>query len=267
VANVQLNGQSSIYLTENTTTPVSATATVDDPNGCNTVFNVTAKMYRSGVSGAQSCSANANNCYSVSCTENTGSCTGAGDTDATYTCSINMQYHADPTDANTPWDAEYWRAYVSAQDAGYLTGNAYSPADVPDVMSLLALMVSPGTISYGNMNPGTTPNDVNVLSSAINTGNVSTDLKLYGTNMTSGVNSISVGEQRYNTSVASYSSSTQLLLDPGVELEMNLPKTTVSATPQYSTYYWGIRVPSPQQAGDYSGVSSFIGVVNELPWP
>jgi hypothetical protein len=267
VSTVRLNNQNNIVLVENTAVPISATADITDNNGCATLFDVIAKIYRSGVANAENCTVNENNCYSVTCAADVGSCTGAGDSSATYTCTAKIQYHADPTDSGTPWSSEYWRAWVKATDAGYLSHNAFSPADVPEILSLLAITVSPATINYGSINPGGVVDPANVLMSVINTGNVSVDTPLYGTNMTSGGNSIEVGRQRYNTAVASYSLGTPLTVDPGVMLDLNIPKTTVFDAPEYKALYWGVQVPTPQQTGIYTSVVSFLGSINALPWP
>ncbi len=134
VTNVQLNNQNDINLTENTTTSVSATATITDPNGYDDINTVTAKIYKSSVSGGKDCTPNDNNCYSVS----SCSLSGCSGNSCTATCTINMQFHADPTDGST----DYWRAWIQATDDESQTGSGYSPADAPDVNSLKALDVS-----------------------------------------------------------------------------------------------------------------------------
>jgi hypothetical protein len=267
VSNVKLNNQNNIDLIENTTTSTSATADISDSSGCSTITNVSAKIYRSGVTNGKDCTANENNCYSVaSCSET--SCVG---NDAVYTCTIDMQFDADPTDANTPWTSEYWRAYIEASD-GSLTGSGYSPADAPDVNSLLALEVT-NAINYGSLNSGDKNDPLDKITTVTATGNVSLDVTLYGTNMctdypTCLVHTMAVGKQKYAlSSSTAYSSATSLLVDPGAEAELNCPKTTDSSNKQTKDIWWGIEIPNPQASGSYTGSNTFIGKTNETPWP
>jgi hypothetical protein len=267
VLNVKLNHQNNIDLIEGSTTSTSATADISHPTDCNLLTNVSAKIYRSGATSTKDCIVNENNCYSVaSCTQNT--CSG---TDATYTCTIDMQFDADPTDANTPWTAEYWRAYIEATD-GSLTGSGYSPADAPDVNSLLALAVT-GSIDYGSLNPGDKNDPLDKITTVTATGNISLDVTLYGTQIctdypTCVIHTMVVGKQKYALSASTaYSSGISLLVDPGAEAELNCPKTIDSSNKQTKNIWWGIEIPNPQAAGSYTGQNTFIGKPNETPWP
>ena len=267
VSNVKLNNQNNIDLNENSTTTISATADLYDAQGCSDITSVTAKIYRSGVTNGKDCTPNENNCYSVaSC-----SITNCSGNYASTTCSIDMWFNADPTDSNTPWVSEYWRAYIEATDNGSLTGNNYSPADVPDVNSLLALSVD-GSINYGSLNPLGKTDPLTATTTVSATGNISLDVNLIGTNLctdypTCASYYIPVGKQVYATSSVSYSSGTPLATDPGGELELDCPKTTDHTSPQTKDVYWGIEIPKPQKAGTYSGQNTFTAVKNELPWP
>ncbi len=262
VSNVQLNGQSNINLTESTTISISATADISDTYGCSTISSVTAKIYRSGVSGAEACTANDNNCYSVaSCTQNT--CVG---NDATYTCTANMQFFADPTDTGTPWANEYWKVYIEATDTGALVGSAYNTNGAPEVNSLLALSVTP-TISYGNFDPGSSSTTLDQQTVVTSTGNISLDVNLYGVAMTSGGNSIAVGQQRYSLIASTvYASGTQLLVTPGVNVDTNICKN-LSTTKETKDIWWGIAIPDPQETGTYSGSNTFSAVKNAWAAP
>jgi hypothetical protein len=99
-----------------------------------------------------------------------------------------------------------------------------------------------------------------------NIGNVSLNTTLYGTNMTSGAYSVSVGNQHYATSVLVFASGTALLANPGTTIALAIPKTT-STSPASKTLDWGISIPNPQASGNFTGVNTFIGVENSLPWP
>lgn len=268
VSNVQLNEQNDITLTESTTTAINATATVYDHQGCSTISSVIAKIYRSGVTNGKDCTTDDNNCYSVaSCSQDEGSCTGPDDPEATYTCSIEMQFHADPTDSGTPWASQYWRVWIEATDDSGLTGEGYSPSNAPEVLSLIALDVT-NSIIYGSLNPGEKNDPLDKITTITATGNVSLDVNLYGTTMTSGENSIVVGQQKYALSEnTAYDEGTSLLVSPGEEAELDCPKTTIAGSPQTKNIWWGIEIPVPQVPGDYSGTNTFEAVKNEIPWP
>lgn len=261
ISNVELNNQSNIDLNEGTTKAISATADISDAEGCDTITNVTAKIYRSGVSGADACSTDDNNCYSVaSCTE-----VSCGGTDATYTCNISMQFHADPTDAGT-WASQYWRAWIQATDDGALTDSDYSPADAPEVNSLAAVNLNPSSIAYGSpLSPGATSNQQTV--AAETTGNIAIDVKLSGTAMSSGGNSIAVGQQKYSGSSGfDWDSAGTALSGSATCHELSTSKPTASPTNQSENVYWKLRVPSPQAAGSYTGSNTFE-VVNDTQCP
>ncbi len=257
VDNVQLNSQNPINLNEGTTESVSATADVYDDQGCDTIDNVTAKIYRSGVSGGKDCTPdNNNNCYSVaSCTET--SCVG---TEAVYTCTIDMQFHADPTDGS----AEYWRAWIEATDSGALTGSNYSPADAPDVITMQAMAVTT-TIGYGPLDPGQNTGATNQETTVTNTGNSAIDVRLYGADMTWSGNIIDTANQEYSLSGFTYGAGTDLKEGPSYDdVNADLAKPTQSPSNSSDIFYWGLGVPSPMPASpDYTGTNTFE-VINAL---
>jgi len=252
VSNVKLNNQVNINLIENTTTSTSATAAISDSSGCSTITNVLAKIYRSSVSGAETCTANENNCYSVaSCTQNT--CSG---TDATYTCPIDMQFHADPTDGS----AEYWRAWVEATD-GSLSHSTTSPADAPDVNTLRALNVT-ATIDYGTLDPGQNTTSTNQQITVTNTGNAAIDVRLYGADMTWNGNTIDTANQEYSLSLFAYGAGNDLKESPSYDdVNVDLPKPTQSPSTSSDIFYWGLGVPSPMPSGGpYQGTNTFEAI-------
>lgn len=263
VSNVSLNNQSNISLTENSTTPVNVTATVYDANGCQTISSVSAKVYRSGVTAGADCTLNDNNCYSANCTQDTGSCAGASDKDATYTCTVNLQFFADPTDDGTPYSSQYWKTKVTAVDTDSLTGYGYNLDGAPEVSSLLALAVT-NSIDYGNLDPGAKNDPLDKITTVYATGNVSLDVTLYGSNMTSDSNSIAVSQEHYAlASSTPYSSGTALGLSPGSKVELNVCKTFSSSNIANKNIWWGLAVPDPQAAGSYSGTITFTAEKNQ----
>ena len=248
VDNVQLNGQVAIDLIENTTKSVSATADISHPSDCNLITNVLAKIYRSGVSNGKDCTPGNNNCYSVASCSVT-SCVG---TDATYTCTIDMQFHADPTDES----AEYWRAWIEATD-GVLTDSNYSPADAPDVNTLSALNIDLGSIDYSTVNPNNVSSQKTI--EVQTTGNAPIDVKLSGIDMTWSGNTILVGQQKYSAdSDFDWEIEGAVLDGTPTCHELFTIKPTESPTNATENIYWKLKVPTGKPAGGpYTGSNAF----------
>jgi len=82
--------------------------------------------------------------------------------------------------------------------------------------------------------------------------------------VTSGGDTIVVGKQKYATSSETYALSTSLLVSPGAELELDLPKTTASSSPATDDVWWGIEIPAGQNFGTYSGTTTFEAKKNEV---
>lgn len=259
VTSVSTNGGSVIALeTEGTggaTTSVS-TAEITDNNGCADIVSVTSSIYRSGVT----CTAdNANNCYYNE------SCTGDSVCDSgitqTYSCSVSIKYHADPTDTGAPYAAQNWLAKVYASDESS-QANAVDSTGV-ELNSWLALDVT-SAINYGSLTVGqiadgdSLPQYVTVQA----TGNCGIDTNISGTQLTSGSNSIATSSQKYAATAVAYSSANALQAD-ATEFELNLAKTTTTATLSDKKVYWGLQIPSGTQPGTYSGVNTFSAVKAE----
>ena len=253
VSNVSLNAGNPINLTENTTTLVTATGTVSDPNGYQDITSVICRIYRSGVTGGENCTLDDNNCYEV--TGVTSSCAG---NDCQVTCNFNVWFHADPTDTGSPWASEYWVAWIKAIDSQNASSSATNTTQTVDVNTLLALDVTL-QINYGTMLPGDAIDPLSVTSTATTTGNAAIDVQLSGTDMTSGANSISVSQQRYATSTVAYSSGYTLTTTPTL-LELNTGKPTTHPSNQAQNIYWGIQIPLGTPIGSYSGQITFTAV-------
>lgn len=278
VSNVTLNGGLDILPEEATTKAVSVTATVTDTNGCSTseITNVYAYVYRSGISYAgcdTSAEGNNNNCYAeVACSQDALSC-NAGTGAATYTCTINMQYYADPTDTGTQHPTENWLATVKAIDNNSATSNAQITTGV-EVSSLVAFSVQ-DAINYGSLGVGEAndPLDKTLLTTA--TGNVGLDQEHSGIpNMCTNYNAttnptcatvvgtqIPVANQKYALTGVAYASGTTLSTTP-TEVELNIAKVTSTATT--GTTYWGIQIPTGTLAGTYNGANTITAVKGEI---
>ena len=259
VDSVSLNGGNNITLTPNATTSVSATGTVSDADGYGDISQVMGRIYRSGVSGAENCTLDNNNCYEdTSCA--TSSC--AGNT-CNYSCDFNVQFHADPTDNGTyataqDWNTQKWVAWVKVIDSQSASSTATNSAETVDVNTLTAVSVTP-SITYDALDPDTNMANLTKTTNATNTGNVPIDVQLKGDDMTYSGNTIAVGNQRYATSSVAWASGIALT-GSYVTLEIDLPKPTTSPSNSTSTIYWAWAVPTGKPAGTYTGINYFNAI-------
>jgi hypothetical protein len=259
VSNVVLNGSNDITLAENTTTNTTVTATITDNNSCQDIVTVRTNTYRSGIGNAGCTANNANNCYyQVTCTVVGGTCTGNTDPSANYTCTVTLQYHADPTDVNTQYPAQNWLATVEAIDGGSNSHDAESASGV-EMISLVALNVT-SSINYGSLSTGQS-SPTNQTSTVTATGNTGIDTELSGTVMTNGLDNIPVANQQYDavTFNTGLSEGIALTASP-VLLALNVNKTTVTASPANDPIYWGITIPAAISSGTYTGTNTVTAV-------
>lgn len=255
VSAVTVNGSSAITLTENTSTSISFAGTVTDTDGFADIAYATGTLYRSGVGTA--CAADQNNCYRlVSSSCPLSSC---GGNSCTATCSVPVQFFAEPTDAGA-YVAETWQASITGVDQAGASGSATSASGV-ELNTLLALNVT-ASISYGSVSPGGTTGATNQTTTVTNTGNGAIDVNLSGTNLTSGSNTIAVGNQKYATSTFTYSSCTvcTALSTTPTQYILNVIKPT-SATPSTKDVFWGLSVGT-NPSGSYTGTNTFTAVTH-----
>lgn len=266
ISNVVIDSGNDINLNESATYSATITADVTDNNGCNTteIPTVVTSLYRSGV-GYSSCDTTGeedyDSCYPVkSCTQT--SCTGAG---ATYSCTVDLQYHADPTDTNTQYTSENWLATVLATDDDSAQGSTESSSGV-EVNSLTAMDVT-SAIDYGLQTVGTNSGNLDQTTVVTATGNVGLDEQLSGTDMTDGSgHTIPVGKQHYDLSQVAYSSATALSTTD-VESELNVAKTKsvgTTTTPETGDTWWGIEIPTGTVSGTYTGQDTVTAVKGEF---
>lgn len=267
VSAVTINGGSDITLTEGTTTNVTLGATVTDNNSCSDISAVESSMYRSGITYT-GCDTNPedndNNCYAVVSCSVVGAgntCTGASDASADYTCTVSVQYFADPTDASTIYTAENWRSTLKATDNNSATHNAEVAVGV-EMSSLIGYDVT-STISYGTLAVGGTNDPLDKTTTVTATGNVGLDVEVSGTNMTSGGNNIAVGQQRYATASSTAYASGAALTVSATEIELNVQKTTSVGAPATKNIWWGLSIPLGTIAGTYSGTNTLTALKGE----
>jgi hypothetical protein len=262
VTNVSLNGGLNISLVPGTTTTVYATGTVTDLNGPGDLDTATSTIYRSGVAGGPACAPDTNSCY-VS-TAPLCVISGCINNSCTVSCSADIFFHADATDAES-FEGEEWLATIEVSDDAGSIGMNTVPAGV-EVFSLPALDVT-SSISYGSLAiSSTTIAGANPTTTVQNLGNIPIDIRLDGTDLSDGGSSfIPVSEQKFATSTFNYSgcgitecpslSSTTL-----TNLEMDLSKPTSAASPITDVVYWGIKIPFGVASNPHSGTNTFYAV-------
>jgi len=265
VSSISINSGQAITLTEGTTTPVIISATISDANGCQDISQVTAHLYRSGANKAVCISGNSNNnyCYpTLTCTavSSGNTCDSFPDTSVDYTCTANLYYFADPTDALTQYSAENWLATLVVDDSSATT-TADSATGV-ELNSLAALSVDT-SIDYGTLQVGQKNDPIDKTTTVTATGNVGLDLEISGTQLTSVGNTIPASAQHYYlTSVAYDSAST--LSTSATSFDFNCQKTTSSVNPATKSFYWGISIPSGIPVGNYTGTNTITAVKSEV---
>jgi hypothetical protein len=181
------------------------------------------------------------------------------------TCSASIQYFADSTgNASSTYPADTWKATMSVVDSTGLYGSATIAGGVP-LDPLYGLEVNVAGINFGSFTPGQSSTSTAV-TTILNTGNSAIDIKLSGSDLTSGSNSIPVNQLAYATSTFSYASCSlcQFLTGAPTSFAVNIPKSTTTSATSTSNVYWGIGVPNgtPSSApgNPYQGVNTFTAV-------
>ncbi|MEZ4156402.1 MAG: hypothetical protein R3B52_00280 [Candidatus Paceibacterota bacterium] len=269
ISSVSVNSGSNITLTEGIITVATTTLTVTDTNGCGEIFAVTLDFYRSGIT-ATGCDTSGesdnNNCYAqVTCVVlDSNTCDGGSDTSAAYGCGVPIQYYADPTDTGS-FSAQNWVATLKAGDG---TATSTDSTGTTEINTLQALDVT-ASIAYGTLAAGSDSADQNSTTTVTNTGNVDMDPQLSGTNMTSGGDTLTVGNQEYDADPFVYSAGTDLSTTP-TYINITLPQPTNDGNPTTTdTISWGLGVPPATAAGTYTGTNTITSrncpVVSKLP--
>jgi hypothetical protein len=268
---------------------------ISDANSCRNITNTadeitnfTASVFRSGL-GTTTCtglpgSYNPNNCYSNSvatstwnlfCTASSTSCTGPGDSDQIFNCTFPLWYVAQPTDtAGTGWDGgQTWTAAIAGIDNNNATGTkTIASAGVP-LLSYPAINLLTAEIPFGALEPGTNTGTLRASTTAQAVGNTGINQNLSGLGMCPGFtignpcsvsasSTVPVGEQEFGTSTLAYGTGRDLASSSQL-LEIRVPKSTSTSTPNQGLTYWGINVPlSITVAGAYTGLNTFSVVAS-----
>ena len=238
------SGSSSFSLTPQVNTTITATATVEDNDSCQDLDTVDATFFRTGQ--GQAGADNNNYRYTMVCTQDVGTCTGPSDTEADYTCTADITYYAEGTDAVSQNAADDWTVEITADD-GTDTGD--SSTDTIEVETLVAFEVS-ATVNFGSLSPGTNTGTTNQLMTITNYGNAQLDMDVSdyglvasdGLAMSCATGSIPDSNLKYDTSAFTYSSGGIAASSTPIEFDLDLAKSTGSVSS--TTLYTGIAVPS-----------------------
>ncbi len=255
VSAVTLNHGNAIVLTPNVTTTIDINFTVTDSDGCSDVFtsgNVTTTVFRSGV-GA-SCSGSNLSCYIKS--TNTNSCTSG--TSANATATVDIYYFANATDSSSTFSSENWQASVTAVDGSAATGTATSTG--VELNTLLAFNITTSSINYGTVAPSSTTGATNRTSTVQNAGNSSSTLRISGTALVSGGQSIATSSQHYASSSFTFGGNEQVLSDTVTTVAGFTLTTPTSTTAVQRDLYWGLQVFAGIPIGTYTGQNTFTAL-------
>jgi len=272
VSSVSLNGGSPITITANSSSNISATATISDSNGCtnllsgNEIASANAVFFQDNLT-TEACGADENNCYIIaSCS--LGSCSSGS---LTATCQATMWYNANPTDSgayatNQTWNADKWTAWVKGIDDDAAEDTETNSAQTIEVTTTTGLNVVEASIAYGNLDPGASSTaDNNDDTEVQSVGNAPINSKQYGsTVLTYLTNTIPNENQKLGLTDAVWASLTFTLKDNlGAADEVDLVITTVAdphGSPPSDIIYWGLHIPETQASGVYAGVNTFSAV-------
>jgi hypothetical protein len=239
ITSASLNAGMDISLLQGATTTIYATGTVSDLNGYQDLVNATTTIFRSGV--GESCTPDNNNCYIASEPQCTLlNCAGNS---CDIECSVDMYYHADPTDVGSDFAGQTWRALLSVSDAGGSVATATAPSI--DLLTVRAITVD-SAINYGSLGVNTDTGSYNATTTIENIGNENIDISLEGTDLSDGGSSIiPVSEQIFATSTFTYSSCVvcSSLSTSTTNLELDLIKPTSTTPSVTDQLYWGINIP------------------------
>ena len=265
-----ITGAPTLTLTENTTTTVTATFTVTDNNGCEDIDSHSSNdticvLYRTDVASGAGCTPDAENCYSMNCTQTGGSCpAGGADLDALYSCTADVQFYADATDAGTHIGTN-WTATATPRDNAGTDGT--TDAGTAEMATTTALAVS-GTIDYGSIALNADTGSVDDTATVTNTGNdtpIDIQLDAYGTTSGDGqgkaldctVGAILVAKEKYHLTITTAYTSKIALSDTAASVaDFDLAKGAASTKP----VYFGLGMPADGVGGSCTGKINFTPV-------
>ena len=259
----------------------------ENAGGGDEMIGYVVSLYRSSI-GTSTCSGlagsyNPNNCYpsgspssvwNLSCTASTTSCGGPSDPTQLWTCSFPLWFVAEPTDVISPFAADDWVAAIAGIDDNNATGTRTVGSSPVTLLSFPAIDLITGEIPYGSLEPGDNTGTLDATTTILSVGNTGLNQELEGEAMCPGfavgspcANSASSTipdfQQEFGTSSVSYGSGYNLSSSTQQLLELRVPKTTSTSTPEEGVTYWGIEVPiAITVAGAYTGLNTFYAVTS-----
>ena len=255
---ISLNGGLPISLVPGTTTAVTVLGTVTDFNGTSDITNATATIYRSGAGAA--CTANNNNCYIASTENSMCAFTNCAGNSCDLSCTVDIFFHADPTDADT-YEGEEWLAFAEVED--FSNGYDFASAPGVELNTLRALSVD-SLINYGSLAADSDTGSFNPTTTVTNLGNVPINIDIEGNDLTDGASSqITADNQKVATSTFTYNaciSCQQLSTSTPVTLGINLSKPSTVSPPVETEVYWGIAVPFTASNAAHTGTNIFTPI-------
>lgn len=262
-----------------------------DANSCENISTTAemtgyvASVFRSGFAGCDGSagSYDPNSCYpsgvgsavwNLSCTASSTTCGGPSDPTQLWECSFPVWFVAEPTDASSPFAAENWVALISGVDDNNATGTATTSSSGVELISFPAIDLITAEIPYGALEPGDNTGNLNATTSILAVGNTGLNQEVEGEAMCPGFavgspcadsasSTIPDFKQEFATSSVSYNSGFDLSSSTPQLLELRVPKTTSTSTPNTGVTYWGIEVPIDiTVAGAYTGLNTFYAVTS-----
>ena len=247
--NGNANSGSDIVLTDGSATNNAAnvTGTVTDYNGCADLTSVVVVVYKNGTTCTSSGNADNDNCYvfTDSTPATSGSCTN-------NVYSVNQNFNIQFYAISGTWNAKILSA------GSYSSGAVQSSSESSGVALDALKALSVADLNYGSLNPGSASTGDNH-TTVTNTGNVTVDFKLHGTDLTcggGGIGSIPVASQQFKLTSFVYGAGTALATTDSSALGANIIKGTQSTPSSTAPVYWQISVPNGVR-GTCSGTTTF----------
>ncbi|MDP3882566.1 MAG: hypothetical protein Q8Q48_00735 [Candidatus Staskawiczbacteria bacterium] len=254
----------SVTLTEATTATVTATFTVTDNNGCDDIDShisndTVAVFFRTNVAGGAACTPDDANCYSMSCGAKAGCTPGGSDLTATFSCTADVQFYADATDAGATYEANDWTATATPRDSAGTDGTPSS--DTIEMDSLTALSAT-ASITYGALALGADTATTDQTTVITNTGNRQIDAQVDGYGAEDGdgksmactIGTVSIELEKYDISASTaYASKTALSDTAATITAFNLAQGASST----KDIYWGMGLPETGVGGSCTGKVNF----------
>ncbi|MFA5185600.1 MAG: hypothetical protein WC551_03875 [Patescibacteria group bacterium] len=250
-----------------------------DLNGCSDLQDVKITVYRSGATGADACTPDMNDCYTVTLlpADFDAGC-GVGVNTVTFETSFSFANFVDPSDAGSPYDAQTWLA------KGVVKDNVNATHELtPDfeVNSMAAFSV-PGAINYGAVGLGQDSNAIGLTFS--NTGNRAVDAEVIAlvdpvhqpeplvgdmTSNLTGFADIAASAVHYSlTSGFTYGTGdTAVSKLASTALALDLAQQTDDLVVPTVDTYWKLRVPSTGVNGTYTNTLVFTAVAGSTGLP